>query len=120
MAKKRFQTLLPFALIAIVIAITLVFALRSQSARSDESTYEPGPYGTPEDQIDHTKQFIPSFLVGSPRIPLSSLPPMPNMFGFKPHGIQAPQPTRCAMTVEQWEKIEYLKHRPTPFNEGKN
>ena len=77
MAKKRFQTLLPFALIAIVIAITLTFALRSQSARSEESTYEPGPYGTPMDQINEKGSWGWNFDKTPPTLPLRDLPPMP-------------------------------------------
>ena len=122
MAKKRFQTLLPFALIAIVIAITLVFALRTPSARSEESnsTYEPGPYGTPMEQINEKGSWGWNFDKTPPTLPLRDLPPMPPPFGtgkrVKPDGTVEVYKPIDQLSPELRAKIEALKNRPTPWN----
>ena len=120
MAKKRIQTLLPFALIAIVIAITLVFALRTPSARSEESTYEPGPYGTPENQIDTSDPW--GFNKTAPTVRLKDLPPLPPPFGsgkrLKADGTVQTTGSIQDLSPELQRKIAELKAVPAPWDKS--
>ncbi len=132
MISRKIETFLPFVLIAVAVAVALVFALHPPAARSEENedgedagsdNTDCGEYGIPPEEIDDHGPRIPLFSRREPVVPLKDLPPMPPLFGNS----EAAQ-ERYRKAREDWEKrfspeereeierkMEELKNRKSPF-----